>query len=206
MKSFKGNRVKESKLKLQLLMTGFLSCCLLIIPLIVNAQETTITGTVTYNPFLNECFQVVPCFDAVNQTRDEDWIPPTAAVNIAVQGTDTVVKTDRDGNYEVTVPSPDASLMFMFIGHNRIEVPIDGRTVVDVKLTPTPLPVIDRILGYIMPKIHAGEYPDIDELAEKAEVNRETARDMLWLVIGNRPMMQNYPDEYIPDYRFENSD
>ncbi len=196
-----------TKLLLQNLMViGLLFCGLIIIPQEGQAQQITVTGTVTYNPYLGECFAEVPCFDAIELTNEEDWIPPTAAVNIAVQGTDRVVKTDRNGNYEVTVPSPNSSLMFMFIGHNRIEVPVEGRSVVDVKLTPTPLPVIDRVLGEIMPKIHAGKYPDIDEIADNAKVNRETARNFLWLVIGNQPMMQNYPGEYIPDYRFEDSD
>lgn len=169
----------------------------------VAAQEMTVRGTVLYNPNLGECFAESPCLDDLALTRDEDWIPPTAAVNIAVRGTDTVVKTDRDGRYEVTVPSPDATLIFMFIGHNRMEEPVRGRSTVDFRLTPTPLPVIDRLLGLIMPKIHSGIYPDIDRLAEEAGVNRETARDLLWLVIGNRPMMTNYPDELIPDYRFD---
>lgn len=65
--------------------------------------------------------------------------------------------------------------------------------------------MIDRVLGLIMPKLHAGEYPDIDEVAARAKVNRETARDLLWLVIGNRRMARVYPDEYVPDYRFAGS-
>lgn len=197
----KRKNFREAKVKLQLI--AFLCSGFLIIPGSLNAQETTVSGTVTYHPYLGECFAEEPCLDAVELTDEEDWVPPRAAVNIAVKGTDRVVKTDRDGTYQIRVPSPDASLMVMYIGHNRIEVPLDGRNVVDVKLTPTPLPVIDRVLGAIMPKIHAGVYPEIDAIAEQADVNRETARDLLWLVIGNRPMMRNYPDEYIPDYRFD---
>ncbi len=197
----KSNR--DNRFKFQLLIMGFLAFGLFFIQKDLNSQALTVKGTVLYNPFLGECFQETPCLDAIDLTHEEDWIPPKAAVNIAVKGTDVVVKTDRKGNYELTVPSPDASLMFMFIGHNRIEVPVNGRTTVDVKLTPTPLPVIDRLLGFIMPDIFTGIYPDIDTLAQKANVGRETARDLLWLVIGNRRMVQYYPDEYIPDYRFE---
>lgn len=195
--------MKKSILKFMILI-GFFSCGLFFIS---NnhaiAQEMTVTGNVTYNPVLGECFAEVPCFDAVELTQEEDWVPPQAAVNIAVIGTDRVVKTDRDGNYQIEVPSPHASLMVMFIGHNRIEVPVEGRNNIDIKLTPTPLPVIDRVLGEIMPKIHANEYPEIDEIAEEANVNRETARDLLWLVIGHQPMRENYPGEYIPDYSFD---
>lgn len=203
MQIYKGFNFSRSKLKLHIIISVILVSGLLVIPNGLLAQAMTVTGTITYNPHLGECFAQEPCFDAVNFTRDEDWIPPSAAVNIAVKGTDIVVKTDRDGNYQVNVPSPNASLMVMFIGFNRIEVPVEGRNVIDVKLTPTPLPLVDRVLGEIMSKIHAGRYPDIDEIALNSNVNRETARDILWIVIGNQPMMQNYPNEYIPDYRFE---
>ena len=136
-------------------------------------------------------------------TSPEDWRPPLSAVNVVVQGTDRVVKTDRDGYYEISVPSPNASLMFLAIGHNRISVPVEGLSRVDVQLTPTPLPVIERLLGLIMPRMVKGELPDIDRLAADAGVNRETARDILWLVIGDRRMGEHYPDEYVPDYGFD---
>lgn len=164
-----------------------------------------VRGRVLHNPSMSDCWQDVPCVREIALTRDADWIPTPAAVNVVVKGTEIVAKADRDGYYRITVPSPDASLIFLYLGHNRIEVPVDGRPVVDVKLTPTPLPVLDRLLGLIMPRIHAGEYPDIDELAADADVNRETARDILWLVIGNRPMARHYPDEFVPDYRFVDS-
>ena len=175
----------------------------LVIPWVVSAQELTVRGRVAYSPTLPECRQDAPCVADIALTRPEDWIPTPAAVNVVVQGTDRVTKTDRNGYYEVSVPSPDVVLLFLYIGHNRIEVPVDGRGVVDVKLTPTPLPVLERLLGVIMPQIQVEEYPDIDRLASLAGVNRETARDILWLVLGDRPMMEHYPGEYIPDYRFD---
>ena len=173
-----------------------------VIPQNVSAQENTVTGTVLYNPEMDDCFKEVPCSEAVELTKEEDWIPPKAAVNIVVKGTNRVTKTDREGKYEISVPSPDDSLSFLYIGHNRITVPVDGRDVVDIRLTPTPLPVIDRILDVIMPKIVAGQHLSIDELSKRAEVNRETARSILWLVLGNRRFAELYPGEYIPDYSF----
>lgn len=190
--------------EVQVSLICFLFCGLLIsIPLDGIAQEMTVSGKVLYNPSLNDCFKEEPCLDAANLTDEKEWIPPKAAVNIVVEGTDRRTKTDREGNYEITIPSPNTSLKFLYIGHNRIKVPVEGRSVVDVKLTPTPIPVIDRLIQLIMPKIHAGRRPNIDELAEQAKVNRDTARDFLWLVLGNRPFSEMYPDEYIPDYRFD---
>jgi hypothetical protein len=180
---------------------------MLLLPDAGQSQEVSVRGRVTYNPLMSECLDQAICERDIELGLypEEDWIPPTAAVNIAVKGTDRVVKTDRDGNYTVTVPSADASLMFMFIGYSRVEVPVAGRSRVDVKLTPTPLPVIERVLDVIMPQIHAMRTPDIDEVAREAGVNRETARDLIWLTLGNRPMARAYPGEYIPDYRFDDA-
>lgn len=168
-----------------------------------QAQEMTVTGTVLYNPEMNACLKEVPCFDAVEFTKEEDWIPTPGAVNIVVKGTGRVAKTDREGNYEIAVPSQNDTLIFLYLSHNRVEIPIGGREVVDVKLTPTPLPVIDRLLGFIMPKVVEGIYPDLDSLAEKADVNRATARAIMWLVLGNKRMGRIYPEEYIPDFQFD---
>jgi len=182
--------------------TGLLAVSFLLTPRVTPAQEMTVRGRVLYNPTMSDCRLEVPCTAGIALTRPEDWKPAPAAVNVVVQGTDRVTKTNREGYYEITVPSRDASLMFLYIGHDRLEVPVEGRAVVNVNLTPTPLPVVERLLGLIMPRIHAGEYPDIDRLATDARVNRETARDILWLVLGNRPMAQHYRGEFIPDYRF----
>ena len=186
-----------------LIATGLLAVGLLLAPQDTSAQESTVHGRVLYNPTLPDCWQLDPCTADIALTRPEDWRPPLSAVNVVVRGTDRVVKTDRDGNYEIAVPSPDATLMFLAIGHNRIAVPVEGLSRVDVQLTPTPLPVIERLLGLIMPRMVEGELLDIDRLAADAGVNRETARDILWLVIGDRRMAEHYPDEYVPDYRFD---
>ena len=171
-----------------------------------QSQSFTVSGQVLYNPTINDCFQEVPCWEDVALTNDDDWIPPKAAVNIVAKASGQVAKTDRAGNYAIQMSSADDTLLFLYIGHNRVEVPVNGREEVDVKLTPTPIPVIERLLGLIMPAIDAGGLPDIDELADKTNVNRATARDILWLVLGNTRMKQHYPGEFIPDYRFSDAD
>jgi hypothetical protein len=170
------------------------------------SQSFTVKGKVLYNPTMNDCFQEVPCWEDVALTSEADWIPPKAAVNIVAKGTGNVAKTDRMGNYVIEVSSSHDTLLFLYIGQNRVEVPVNGREVLDVKLTPTPIPVIERLIGTIMPAIDAGEFPDIDALAKETKVNRATARDILWLVLGNTRMKQHYPGEFIPDYRFSASD
>ena len=166
----------------------------------------TVSGRVLYNPNINDCFQEVPCIRDLALTDSDDWVPPKAAVNIVAKSTGSVAKADREGNFSIEVSAPNDALLFLYIGHNRVEVPVNGRDHIDVRLTPTPIPIIERLLGQIIPIIDAGEFPDIDELAQSTEVSRATARDIVWLVLGNTRMRQYYPGEFVPDYRFDEDD
>jgi TonB-linked SusC/RagA family outer membrane protein len=55
-------------------------------------------------------------------------------VSVFVKGTQTGTVTDADGNYTISVPSADATLVFSFIGYKTMEVGVAGRTTVDVSL------------------------------------------------------------------------
>ncbi|HSO89174.1 MAG TPA: TonB-dependent receptor plug domain-containing protein, partial [Draconibacterium sp.] len=55
-------------------------------------------------------------------------------VNVIIKGTVTGVITDIDGNYSISVPSPDAVLQFSFIGFQSQEIPLNGQTTIDVVL------------------------------------------------------------------------
>src|SRR5699024_10778774 len=58
-------------------------------------------------------------------------------VNILVVGTSHGTATDADGHYSLSVPSLQDTLRFSFIGYNTKNVPIDGRTTIDITLKPT---------------------------------------------------------------------
>jgi len=55
-------------------------------------------------------------------------------VNVVVEGTSIGTNTGPDGTFELTVPSLEENLVFTFVGFQRLVVPIDGRTEVDVQL------------------------------------------------------------------------
>lgn len=57
-------------------------------------------------------------------------------VNIIVKGTATGTAAGSDGSYELTVPSLLDTLVFSFIGYQTLQVPINGRTNIDVALQP----------------------------------------------------------------------
>lgn len=55
-------------------------------------------------------------------------------VNIAMKGTTIGTISDLDGGYSLNVPDPNGTLVFTFIGYKNIEVEVQGRSVIDVRL------------------------------------------------------------------------
>ena len=78
----------------------------------VAAQEKEVTGTVT----------------------DAETEEPLPGVNIVVQGTTTGTTSSIDGTYALTVPGPDAVLVFSFVGYEPAEETVGERDVIDVVL------------------------------------------------------------------------
>jgi len=76
------------------------------------AQGTVITGTVT---------------------GKEDG-QPIPGVAVLVKGTTIGTITDFDGKYSLSVPQNAVSLVFSFVGMKTVEVPIEGKTTIDVAM------------------------------------------------------------------------
>jgi TonB-linked SusC/RagA family outer membrane protein len=68
----------------------------------------------------------------VTDADDGSGLP---GVNVVLQGTTNGTVTDVNGNYSLSVPSTDGTLVFTFVGMATQEVPINGRTQIDVTLT-----------------------------------------------------------------------
>lgn len=60
---------------------------------------------------------------------------PLIGVSVAVKGTDKGTVTDANGAYEIHSISDDAVLVFSYIGYEKKEVEVNGRSVIDVTLT-----------------------------------------------------------------------
>ena len=78
------------------------------------AQSRTVTGTVT---------------------SSEDGQPLPGA-SVVLKGTSTGTATDVNGQYELSVPQDGGVLRVSFVGYVAREVPIEGRSEIDVELTP----------------------------------------------------------------------
>lgn len=56
-------------------------------------------------------------------------------VNVSVKGTSVGTATEGEGRYSLQTPSPNDTLVFSFVGYETKEVPIAGRSVIDVGLS-----------------------------------------------------------------------
>src|SRR5687768_8043600 len=81
----------------------------------IPLQDTRVTGRVT-------------------STEDNAGLP---GVSVVVKGSQQGSITDAEGNYSISVPNSNATLVFSFIGFSEQEVALNGRTVVDLSLEPS---------------------------------------------------------------------
>lgn len=68
----------------------------------------------------------------VTSTTDGESLP---GVNISVAGTSIGTSTNADGEYSLSAPSANDTLVFSFVGFQTQRVPIDGRSTIDIQLT-----------------------------------------------------------------------
>jgi TonB-linked SusC/RagA family outer membrane protein len=85
---------------------------MLVFVLYAWAQDRTVSGKVT----------------------DADTGETLPGVNVLLKGTGTGVNTDLDGNYKISVPSDGGTLVFSFIGMQKMESAIGARSIIDIEL------------------------------------------------------------------------
>lgn len=74
----------------------------------------------------------------------EDGSP--AIVTVSVKGTTTGAYTDSEGRYTITVPNNQSVLVFAGIGYTTTEITVNGRTVIDVTVSPDALSLDEVVL------------------------------------------------------------
>jgi len=100
--------------KINLRFFGVVTIRLLLLVLVVSpamAQQATVSGTVTSG-------------------SDE---MPTPGVNVVIKGSSRGTVTDLDGNYTISAAEQD-TLVFTYIGYNKEEIAINGRSQINVNL------------------------------------------------------------------------
>jgi len=61
---------------------------------------------------------------------------PLPGVSILLKGSTTAAQTSPDGTYVLNVPATSGTLVFSYIGYETIEIPINGRTTIDLQMKP----------------------------------------------------------------------
>jgi len=77
---------------------------------------------------------LVPQVAVSGTVTDSQTGEPMPGVNIQVSGTTIGAITDVAGKYSINVPDANAILIFSFIGYSTQEVPVAGRSIVDLGL------------------------------------------------------------------------
>ncbi|SHE58278.1 TonB-linked outer membrane protein, SusC/RagA family [Fodinibius roseus] len=118
-------------------------------------------------------------------------------VNVLVKGTTTGTSTDSEGNFELTVESLQDTLVVSFVGYQTQEVPIDGRTQIDIQLSP------EAIMGDEMVVIGYGSVRRNDLTGAVSQVSSEDiervpAVNPLMALQGHVPGMKITPNSGEP--------
>src|SRR5699024_7691344 len=100
-------------------------------------------------------------------------------VNILVKGTTTGTSTDDEGNFVLDVSSLQDTLVVSFIGYQTKEVPINGRTAINIQLTP------EAIIGEQMVVIGFGEVERSDLTGSVSSIDAETFQNQSMTQLTN---------------------
>ncbi len=89
--------------------------------------------------FLMLCFVITCSYAHAQQVvsgtvKDEKTGELLPGVNVVLKGTSTGTISDGDGKYSLEVSSSDAILIFSFVGYAKTEVPVAGRSSIDILL------------------------------------------------------------------------
>ncbi|MBO9682550.1 MAG: SusC/RagA family TonB-linked outer membrane protein [Flavisolibacter sp.] len=95
--------------------------------------------------FIQNSFSQSTVSGTVTDQQSQKGIP---GVSVTVKGTNVGTVTDNNGAYRISAAS-SGSLIFSSVGYSRMEIPISGRTTVDVIMVPTNASLSEVVLiGY----------------------------------------------------------
>jgi TonB-linked SusC/RagA family outer membrane protein len=79
----------------------------------------------------------IPIFKVTGTVKDSKTGSPIPTVNILEKGTRNGTASDVDGKFSIEVASQNAILQFSYVGYSMLEVPVNGRPVLEVALIET---------------------------------------------------------------------
>src|SRR5699024_10081932 len=103
------------------------------------------------------CWNISLAQETINGTLSDAQTGETLpGVNILVKGTTTGTSADAEGQFELTVPSLQDTLVASYIGYQTKDVAIGGQTELDIQLTP------EAIMGEEMVVVGYGTQKEVN--------------------------------------------
>ncbi|ATP55660.1 SusC/RagA family TonB-linked outer membrane protein [Pedobacter ginsengisoli] len=96
---------------------------------LLSAQSTPASALIVKSSVFNVKQAVI------TGTVHDETGKPLPGVSVIVKGTTTGSITDEQGKYSINAPD-NATLVFTYIGYTKVELPVGGKTVLDINLTP----------------------------------------------------------------------
>lgn len=100
-----------------------------------------------------------------------------AGATVQVRGTSTGTFTDGEGNYSITAPADDAILVFSMLGYGKREIPLAGRSSLNVELQGIGLTTDEVVITALgiereaKALTYAAQTVNTDELSQARELN-----------------------------------
>ena len=94
----------------------------------------TIPFILGINGYGNSIDEIVQQRTVTGSVKDSQTSQPMPGVNVLVKGTTIGSITDAEGRFSITIPDPNSVLVFSFIGYISQEIPVAGRSALDVVL------------------------------------------------------------------------
>jgi TonB-linked SusC/RagA family outer membrane protein len=98
-------------------------------------EQVSKTGIINHLPEPSLQTSVSLVFQVQGKVSSEtgEGIP---GVNVLLKGTTSGTTTNSEGNYSLSIPDGNGTLVFSYIGYTTEEVPINNRATIDVSLVP----------------------------------------------------------------------
>lgn len=143
--------------RIRLLMTGLLLC---LTAGFISAQNITVTGTVT----------------------DASTGEPIPYASIQIKGTMLGTSTGDLGKYELSAPS-NGVLVFSFVGYETIEIPVNGRAVINHALVPDAI-ALEDVMVVAYQTVKKTSYTGSAAVVDKEKINKIQAANFTGALQG----------------------
>jgi Ca-activated chloride channel homolog len=87
----------------------------------------------------------------------DDQGQPISGVTVTVRGTNKGTVTDANGNYKISVDPTDKNLVFAFIGFRTLDIVINNKTVINVRMVADAMSLDEIVIAYGSKKDRAYE-------------------------------------------------